>query len=112
LRLPDPDHVRDGGREAAGAARRVLAADGLPGSLTAGVGNAAELGIFSALGHIDPATWNEVMDLDLTAGSRSTRAMDPLLRAAPTGRTIFLTSGVARGFPLLGPLRVCRRRRV
>src|SRR6516165_11835411 len=28
------------------------------------VGNAAELGTFSPLGHIEPATWAEVMDLN------------------------------------------------
>jgi NAD(P)-dependent dehydrogenase (short-subunit alcohol dehydrogenase family) len=68
------------------------------------VGNAAEFGTFSPLGHIDPATWAEVMDLNLTANWRLIRAMDPLLRAAPAGRAIFVTSGVARGvFPYWGP---------
>ena len=68
------------------------------------VGNAAEFGIFSPLGHIDPATWAEVMDLNLTANWRLIRAMDPLLRVAPAGRAIFVTSGVARGvFPYWGP---------
>src|SRR5207244_10552492 len=28
------------------------------------VGNAAEFGVFSPLGHIDPATWAEVIDLN------------------------------------------------
>jgi NAD(P)-dependent dehydrogenase (short-subunit alcohol dehydrogenase family) len=71
------------------------------------VGNAAEFGVFSPLGHIDPATWAEVMDLNLTANWRLIRAMDPLLRAAPAGRAIFVTSGVARGvFPYWGPYAV------
>jgi NAD(P)-dependent dehydrogenase (short-subunit alcohol dehydrogenase family) len=71
------------------------------------VGNAAEFGVFSPLGHIDPATWVEVMDLNLTASWRLIRAMDPLLRAAPAGRAIFVTSGVARGvFPYWGPYAV------
>jgi NAD(P)-dependent dehydrogenase (short-subunit alcohol dehydrogenase family) len=60
------------------------------------VGNAAEFGIFSPLGHIDPATWAEVTDLNLTANWRLIRAMDPLLRAAPAGRAIFVTAEVAR----------------
>ena len=30
------------------------------------VGNAAEFGTFSPLGHIDPALWGEVVDLNLT----------------------------------------------
>ena len=73
------------------------------------VGNAAEFGIFSPLGHIDPATWSDVMDLNLTANWRLIRAMDPLLRAAPTGRAIFVTSRVARGvFPYWGPYAVSK----
>ncbi len=60
------------------------------------VGNAAEFGTFSPLGHIDPQLWQEVIDLNLTANWRLIRAMDPLLRAAPHGRAIFVTSGIAR----------------
>jgi NAD(P)-dependent dehydrogenase (short-subunit alcohol dehydrogenase family) len=73
------------------------------------VGNAAEFGVFSPLGHIDPATWAEVIDLNLTANWRLIRAMDPLLRAASAGRAIFVTSGVARGiFPYWGPYAVSK----
>ena len=73
------------------------------------VGNAAEFGVFSPLGHIDPATWAEVVDLNLTTNWRLIRAMDPLLRAAPAGRAIFVTSGVARGvFPYWGPYAVSK----
>jgi NAD(P)-dependent dehydrogenase (short-subunit alcohol dehydrogenase family) len=60
------------------------------------VGNAAEFGTFSPLGHIDPKLWNEIVDLNLTANWRLIRAMDPLLRAAEHGRAIFVTSGIAR----------------
>ncbi|HTW54648.1 MAG TPA: SDR family NAD(P)-dependent oxidoreductase [Stellaceae bacterium] len=59
------------------------------------VGNAAEFGTFSPLGHIDPVLWQEIIDLNLTANWRLIRAMDPLLRAAPHGRAIFVTSGIA-----------------
>jgi NAD(P)-dependent dehydrogenase (short-subunit alcohol dehydrogenase family) len=73
------------------------------------VGSAAELGTFSPLGHIEPTTWTEVMDLNLTANWRLIRAMDPLLRSAPDGRAIFVTSGVARGvFPYWGPYAVSK----
>jgi NAD(P)-dependent dehydrogenase (short-subunit alcohol dehydrogenase family) len=73
------------------------------------VGNAAEFGVFSPLGHTDVATWSEVIDLNLTANWRLIRAMDPLLRAAPAGRAIFVTSGVARGvFPYWGPYAVSK----
>lgn len=60
------------------------------------VGNAAEFGTFSPLGHIDPKLWQEIVDLNLTANWRLIRAMDPLLRVAPHGRAIFVTSGIAR----------------
>jgi NAD(P)-dependent dehydrogenase (short-subunit alcohol dehydrogenase family) len=60
------------------------------------VGNAAEFGTFSPLGHIDPKLWGEIIDLNLTANWRLIRAMDPLLRAAAQGRAIFVTSGIAR----------------
>ena len=60
------------------------------------VGNAAEFGVFSPLGHIDPKLWCEIIDLDLIANWRLIRAMDPLLRAAEHGRAIFVTSGIAR----------------
>jgi NAD(P)-dependent dehydrogenase (short-subunit alcohol dehydrogenase family) len=73
------------------------------------VGSAAEFGAFSPLGHIDPATWTEVMELNLTTNWRLIRAMDPLLRAAPAGRAIFVTSGAARGvFPYWGPYAVSK----
>jgi NAD(P)-dependent dehydrogenase (short-subunit alcohol dehydrogenase family) len=73
------------------------------------VGNAAEFGVFSPLGHIDPATWAEVMDLNLTTNWRLIRAMDPLLRAAPAGRAIFVTTEVGRGvFPYWGPYAVSK----
>jgi len=79
------------------------------GRLDIMVGNAAEFGVFSPLGHIDPATWADVMDLNLTTNWRLIRAMDPLLRAAPAGRAIFVTSGVAHGvFPYWGPYAVSK----
>jgi NAD(P)-dependent dehydrogenase (short-subunit alcohol dehydrogenase family) len=79
------------------------------GRLDVLVGNAAEFGVFSPLGHIDPGTWNGVVDLNLTTNWRLIRAMDPLLRAAPAGRAIFVTSGVARGvFPYWGPYAISK----
>ncbi len=73
------------------------------------VGNAGEFGVFSPLGHIDPAIWAEVVDLNLTVNWRLIRAMDPLLRAAPAGRAIFVTAAVARN-PLAywGPYAVAK----
>jgi len=73
------------------------------------VGNAAEFGVFSPLGHIDPKLWCEIIDLDLIANWRLIRAMDPLLRAAPAGRAIFVTSRLARDAPpYYGPYAVSK----
>src|SRR6185312_10443004 len=73
------------------------------------VGNAAEFGVFSPLGHIDPTLWDEVLALNLTANWRLIRAMDPLLRAAPAGRAIFVTSRLGRdALPYYGPSDVAK----
>ena len=73
------------------------------------VGNAAEFGTFSPLGHIDPGLWGEVIDLNLTVNWRLIRAMDPLLRLAPAGRAIFATSRLARdALPYYGPYAVSK----
>ncbi len=73
------------------------------GKLDILVGNAAQLGVLSPLGHIDPPVWEEVMAVNVTANWRLIRSMDPLLRAADAGRAIFVTSGVANGvFPYWG----------
>src|SRR6185437_4702915 len=53
------------------------------------IGNAAEFGTFSPLGHIVPSEWEGVIALNLTVNWR-------LLRAAEHGRAIFVTSGIAR----------------
>jgi NAD(P)-dependent dehydrogenase (short-subunit alcohol dehydrogenase family) len=73
------------------------------------IGNAAEFGNFSPLGHIDPALWGEVVELNLTANWRLIRAMDPLLRAAEHGRALFVTSAIAReALPYSGPYAVSK----
>ena len=73
------------------------------GKLDILVGNAAQLGVLSPLGHIDPPVWDEVMAINVTANWRLIRSMDPLLRASDAGRAIFVTSGVADGvFPYWG----------
>ena len=59
------------------------------------VGNAAVLGTLSPLGHIEPAAWAEVMDINLTANWRLIRSLDPLLRRSQAGRAIFVSSGAA-----------------
>lgn len=63
------------------------------------VGNAARFGTFTPMQHITPQEWSEILDLDLTANWRLIRAMDPLLRMAPAGRAVFVTSRLAREAP-------------
>ncbi len=61
------------------------------------VGNAGILGPLTPVGHIKPHDWDDVIAINLTANYRLIRSMDPLLRAAPAGRAIFVTSGAAHG---------------
>lgn len=65
------------------------------GRLDVLVGNAAILGTLSPLAHGDPATWQAVMDINLSANFRLIRSLDPLLRRSEAGRVIFVTSGAA-----------------
>jgi NAD(P)-dependent dehydrogenase (short-subunit alcohol dehydrogenase family) len=66
------------------------------GKLDVFLGNAALLGALSPLGHIDPATFEKVMAVNVTANWRLIRSLDPLLRRSDAGRVIFITSGASR----------------
>lgn len=59
------------------------------------VGNAAMLGGLTPLAQTDPSIWERVFALNVTANLRLIRTCDPLLRASPSGRAIFVTSGSA-----------------
>ncbi len=65
------------------------------GRLDIAVLNAAALGTLTPLPHTDVAEFDKVVALNLTANFRLIRAFDPLLRAAPAGRVLALTSSVA-----------------
>lgn len=65
------------------------------GRLDAFVGNAGLLGPLSPLHHVDPAAWDDVLAVNVTANWRLIRALDPLLRASPAGRVAFISSGAA-----------------
>lgn len=60
------------------------------------IGNAAMLGTLAPLGHLKPDEWQKVMDLNITANFRLIRTLDPLLKAAPNGRAVFVTSGITQ----------------
>lgn len=60
------------------------------------VGNAGVLGDLTPLAHTVDKIWDEVLATNLTANWHLIRAMDPLLRKAPAGRAIFVSSGVTQ----------------
>jgi len=45
---------------------------------------------------LDQLAVDDIFAVNMTANYRLIRAMDPLLRAAPAGRALFMTSGVAQ----------------
>ncbi len=55
---------------------------------------AAMLGRLTPVGHIQPGDWDNVIGVNLTATWRLIRTCDPLLRAAPAGRAVFLTDSL------------------
>src|SRR5918997_2077122 len=65
------------------------------GKLDILIGNAGVLGDVAPLTHVDPATWEATMAVNVTANWRLIRSLDPLLRASDAGRAVFVTSGAA-----------------
>ena len=55
----------------------------------------AMLGGLSPVAHVDPKQWDRIVAVDYTAVYRLIRSFEPLLKAAPAGRAIFVTSGIA-----------------
>ncbi len=60
------------------------------------VGNAAILGSLTPLSHLEPKTWQQVMDINVTANWRLLKVFDGLLKNSEAGRAIFVTSSVAQ----------------
>jgi NAD(P)-dependent dehydrogenase (short-subunit alcohol dehydrogenase family) len=67
------------------------------GRLDVLVGNAGSLGVLGPVAQSDAKKFTQTVELNLIANYRLIRSMDPLLRASPAGRVIFVTSGVTRG---------------
>jgi len=78
-----------------GIARLALALNERYGRLDIMIGNAGVLGPLSPVSHVEPKVWNNIFAVNVTANWQLIRTMDPLLKAAPAGRAVFLTSGVA-----------------
>ncbi len=77
-----------------GIARLALALHERYGRLDVMVGNAGILGPLSPLGHVEPKDYDDLFAINVKANWQLIRTMDPLLRAAPAGRAVFITSGL------------------
>jgi NAD(P)-dependent dehydrogenase (short-subunit alcohol dehydrogenase family) len=78
-----------------GIARLALALHERYGRLDVLVGNAGILGSLSPLGHVEPKDFDNLFAVNVTANWQLIRTMDPLLKAAPAGRAVFMTSGLS-----------------
>lgn len=78
-----------------GIARLALALNERYQRLDVLVANGGVLGPVSPLGHVETKAWDEIMAVNVTANFHLIRTLDPLLRAAPAGRAVFVTSGAA-----------------
>jgi NAD(P)-dependent dehydrogenase (short-subunit alcohol dehydrogenase family) len=58
-------------------------------------GNAGILGPKQPVGDLPPAEFEAALAINLTANFRLLHRLDPLLKASPAGRALFVTSGVA-----------------
>ena len=66
------------------------------GRLDALLANAAVLGALTPLAHLEPRTFEELLDVNVTANWRLIRSLDPLLRRSEAGRALFVSAGPAR----------------
>jgi NAD(P)-dependent dehydrogenase (short-subunit alcohol dehydrogenase family) len=68
------------------------------------VANAGMLPALTPVGHVTQENWDQSLAVNLTGQWHMIRAFDPLLRAAPAGRAILVSSGAAVGSqPFWGP---------
>lgn len=67
------------------------------GHLDGLIANAGLLGDTAPLAHTDPKSFDETFAVNVTANFRLIRSMDTLLRAAPSGRAVFISSISAQG---------------
>ncbi|MGE4313247.1 MAG: SDR family NAD(P)-dependent oxidoreductase [Pseudobdellovibrionaceae bacterium] len=80
------------------------------GRLDIFVANAGTLGTLSPLSHGKLKSFQEVMDINVTANYQIIRSIDPLLKHSPSGRAIFVSSGVTqdKGRAYWGPYKISK----
>lgn len=67
------------------------------GRLDGFVANAGQLGQMAPMPHIDPEIFEKTIMVNLTSVWHQIAALDTLLRAAPAGRVVLVSSGAAQG---------------
>src|ERR1700675_1854063 len=82
-------------KDSDGIARLALALHERYGHLDVLIGNAGILAPLSPIRHIERTDWENLLAVNSTANWQLIRTMARLLKAAPAGRAVFLTSAVA-----------------
>ena len=67
------------------------------GRLDGFVANAGQLGQMAPMAHIEPDIWERTLSVNLTSVWFQVKTFEPLLRAAPAGRVVLVSSGAAVG---------------
>ncbi|MBI76480.1 MAG: oxidoreductase [Rhodospirillaceae bacterium] len=67
------------------------------GKLDIFVANASQLGNLTPIREIDTRSWQNLIDINLTANLHLIKTLSPLLLRSNAGRALFLTSGVSGG---------------
>lgn len=71
--------------------------------------NAAMLGVLSPFEHIDLESWQDIMQVNVTAALLMTQALLPVLKLSPAPSIIFTSSGVGKkGKALWGPYAISK----
>jgi len=71
--------------------------------------NAGLLGVLTPFEHIDLPTWQDIMQINVTAAMLMTQALIPVLRLSPQPSVVFTSSGVGRkGRAFWGPYAVSK----
>lgn len=65
------------------------------GRLDVFVGNAGDISVLTPTPQSDPVVWQRIFAVNVMANVHLIRTLDPLLRHAPDGRAVFITSNAA-----------------